>query len=118
MPAPFRKNQRLLTARDYRAVFADTRFKAGQREFLLLARPAGTPWHRLGLAVARKHAARAVTRNRIKRIARERFRHLAEDGIPLDMVFLTRPGAAALDRRTLARDLDRQFRRLLQRAGT
>ncbi|KGE04433.1 Ribonuclease P protein component [Pseudohaliea rubra DSM 19751] len=90
--------------------------KAGQREFLLLARPSEQSHHRLGLAVAKKHVARAVRRNRIKRIARECFRHLPTPTVPLDIVFLTRPGAGDLDKVALARGIDRQFRRLLERA--
>jgi ribonuclease P protein component len=75
------------------------------------------PHHRLGLAVAKKHVAKAVRRNRIKRIARERFRQLPPSAVPLDIVFLTRPGAGELDNAALATDIDRQFRRLIERAA-
>ncbi len=117
MAASFRKHQRLLTARDYRAVFSCVSVKAGQREFLLLARPSEQPHHRLGLAVAKKHVSRAVRRNRIKRIARERFRQLPPSAVPLDIVFLTRPGAGELGKAALATGIDRQFRRLIERAA-
>jgi len=117
MAASFRKHQRLLTARDYRGVFGCASVKAGQREFLLLATPSQQSHHRLGLAVAKKHVARAVGRNRIKRIARERFRQLPAPQVALDIVFLTRPGAGALDKAALASGIDRQFRRLLERAA-
>lgn len=116
MAATFRKEQRLLTAGDYRAVFAGASVKAGQREFLLLGTAGAASWHRLGLAVAKKHASHAVTRNRIKRVARECFRNLEPAEQPLDIVFLTRPGAAGLDRRALAEALDRQLHKLIQRA--
>ena len=40
--------------------------------FYIERRPAGRP--RLGILISRKHAARAVDRNRIKRCIREAFR--------------------------------------------
>lgn len=117
MAARLRKRQRLRTAREFRAAFRGVRARAGQREFLLLAADGGAPWHRLGLAVAKKHAAKAVVRNRIKRVARECFRHLPVAREPLDIVFLTRPGAGEIDRRALAAAVSDQLERLLQRAG-
>ena len=55
--------------------------------FYVESRNAGGP--RLGLLVTRKHAARAIDRNRIKRCLREAFR-LEQDGLgPLDV--LVRP---------------------------
>jgi ribonuclease P protein component len=41
--------------------------------FYFARRPAGPP--RLGILISRKHAPRAVDRNRIKRSIREAFRH-------------------------------------------
>lgn len=41
---------------------------------MLYARPAGLPNARLGIVVAKRFAPRAVTRNTIKRVARELFR--------------------------------------------
>jgi ribonuclease P protein component len=55
--------------------------------FYLESRNAGGP--RLGLLVTRKHAARAVERNRIKRCLREAFRLEQERLGPLDV--LVRP---------------------------
>lgn len=42
--------------------------------FVLYTRPAGLPNARLGIVVAKRFAPRAVTRNTIKRVARELFR--------------------------------------------
>ena len=42
--------------------------------FVLYIRPAGLPNARLGIVVAKRFAQRAVTRNTIKRVARELFR--------------------------------------------
>lgn len=112
----FTRSRRLLTAGDYRAVFDDVRFKAGQKEFVLLARPAATSHSRLGLAVARKHIRRAVNRNVVKRLAREVFRMLPQTEPPLDIVLLTRPAAAQTDRARLRAAMILQFQQLQRRA--
>lgn len=52
---------------------------------------------RIGLAIARKAVAKAIARNRIKRIIREEFR-LHQQRLPtLDMVFYVPPGAGRHD---------------------
>jgi ribonuclease P protein component len=112
----FSRSRRLLSAGDYRAVFDDVRFKAGQSEFVLLARPSSTEHSRLGLAIARKHIRRAVNRNLMKRLAREVFRMLPPAEPALDIVLLSRPAAAHSDRASLRAGLLRQFRLLQQRA--
>ncbi|MCX7894163.1 MAG: ribonuclease P protein component [Burkholderiales bacterium] len=42
--------------------------------FRLSLRPNGLPYARLALVVAKRHAPRAVDRNRVRRLAREAFR--------------------------------------------
>lgn len=110
--AGFTSHQRLLTASDYKRVFDAPDHKAGQRELLMLARKNGLKKHRLGLAIAKKHVPHAVNRNLIKRIARERFRHLIQEHPGLDIVVLTRPGAGRADKVTISAALGRQFTRL------
>ena len=67
---------RLLSTTDFQCVF-----KAGKRyrgnEFTVIARANELDFPRLGLAISRRSAARAVDRNRIKRLVRERFRTAA-----------------------------------------
>ena len=113
----FRPNQRLISATDYQQVFKAPDLKAGQQEVLLLARRNDLSHHRLGLAVAKKHIRTAVKRNQLKRLAREAFRTLKTDKQGLDIVVLSRPGAAKADRAHLRRALDRQFQRLESRKG-
>ncbi|MEQ8516951.1 MAG: ribonuclease P protein component [Chromatocurvus sp.] len=113
----FGKDKRLLSASDYRVVFSDAVLRSGQKEFLLLARGNDRGHHRLGLAVAKKHVRLASQRNRIKRGAREAFRQLPETLTGLDIIFLTRPGAATGDCTVLTVDLPRQLQRLCRKSA-
>jgi len=56
---------------------------------------------RLGLAIARRVARRAVDRNRIRRVARETFRLQRHALRPADYVVLARAQASDADERTL-----------------
>lgn len=67
---------------------------------------------RLGLAVGRRVSKRAVERNRLKRLVRERFRLAAASLPPFDLVVTAKPGAAAATRAVLHADLERLFRRV------
>ena len=113
----FGRSKRLPRAAGRRVVFSGAALRAGQNEFLLLARSNDCGYHRLGLAVAKKHVRRATQRNRIKRGAREAFRHLPDTGPGLDIIFLTRPGAAKTSRDVYTRDLPRQLQRLCNKAA-
>lgn len=113
----FGRHKRLLSASDYRVVFSGAALRAGQNEFLLLARSNDCGHHRLGLAVAKKHVRRATQRNRIKRSAREAFRHLPDSEPGLDIIFLSRPGAAKTGKDVYTRDLPRQLQRLCSKAA-
>ena len=113
----FGKERRLLCAKDYREVFNGAICRGGQKEFLLLARGNNSGHHRLGLAVAKKHVKLATHRNRIKRLAREAFRQLPESRPGLDIIFLTRPGAAACSADVYSRDLPRQLARLCSKSA-
>lgn len=113
----FGKDKRLLCASDYRVVFNDAALRVGQKEFLLLARNNNRGHHRLGLAVAKKHVRLATRRNRIKRGAREAFRQLPESLPGLDIIFLTRPGAADTSAGVFTKDLPRQLERLCRKSS-
>lgn len=117
-------------------VFAEPDFRLRRHPFMLLARYRG-PGHRdaghrdaghrnaghrdveparIGFVVGKKHARRAVARNRIRRMARERFRQTrglqTSDQGGLDIILMARPGAADLDRAQLAEVLGWLFERL------
>jgi ribonuclease P protein component len=111
----FSRNQRLLTAADYRRVFSAPESKAGQAECLLLAAFNELGHHRLGLAVAKKHIPTAVRRNQFKRIAREEFRHLEDSAAGVDIVVLSRAAANTASTEELRDAIGKQLRRVLRR---
>ena len=139
--AGFSRSKRLLTASDYRYVFSKPDFRFGNRSVLCLARLSGealklqepaesenspkdsvidkeryTKTHRLGLAVSKKHLKKAVNRNLVKRLARERFRSaFCDEQTPFaaaDVVILTRPGAAGATRAELRGAIDATLSKL------
>ena len=102
----FPKQSRLLSAEDFKAVFDNARYKVSNRHFLFLAIDNDRSEPRLGLVVAKKHVAKAVGRNRLKRIIRERFRHNKALLGGLDVVVLVRKDVNNLERSQVARTLD------------
>lgn len=106
----FRPASRLLSGKEYTAVFANRRvlrggpFELYYRPLTSLVVPAGpeTPampasntahcTARLGLVVPKRNAKRAVHRNVVKRLAREAFRHVCSQLPAYDLVLrLGRP---------------------------
>ena len=69
----FTSTDRLLNERQYSYVFADP-IKSADASYTVLARPNTHTGPRLGVIVSKKNVARAVVRNRLKRIIRESFR--------------------------------------------
>jgi len=93
----FPKNNRLLNAADYKTVFDNARFKVSCQEILVLAVANTQPFPRLGLVIAKKNVAKAVQRNRLKRLLRNSFRLNNEQLSGLDIVVLIRKNADTLD---------------------
>lgn len=112
----FAKSQRLLTPADYKQVFDQASIKVSTAEILMLARPNGLDKPRLGLVIAKKHAKRAVARNRIKRQARESFRLLHASLGGIDIVLLGRKGIGSLDQTALRQALDHLWDQLGRKA--
>ena len=114
-PAGFSPNQRLHKPAEFGRVFAEPA-RSSDRYFTVLARPNDRSAARLGLTVSRRAAKRAVDRNKLKRLARESFRHRASLP-PWDFVVLARTGADRAERRVLRESLDRHFEQLTKVAA-
>lgn len=114
--ARFPRSNRLLHAPDYARVFAQPN-KTSDDCFTVLARTtasAATP-ARLGLAISRKCARRAVDRNRIKRLIRESFRAVQQALQGGEFVVMCRPAAVARDNAHLRESLTSHWRRQRER---
>lgn len=113
----FTKARRLLTPSQFKAVFDGAAFKVSTRELLILARPNALPGARLGLVIGKRHAKLAVSRNRIKRAARETFRQRQAELAGLDGIVLARGGIDQLDQRELQLQLSQLWRQLQRKAS-
>ncbi|MFO7602617.1 MAG: ribonuclease P protein component [Gammaproteobacteria bacterium] len=67
---------------------------------------------RLGLAISKKRARRAVDRNRIKRLVRESFRQHQDELQGCDFIVLAQNATASADNPTLFKALQNHWRQL------
>ena len=109
--ACFPRRVRLTGRSAFDHVFAQP-IKSSDRCFTVLTRPNDLAHPRLGLAIARKVAKSAVTRNRIKRLVRESFRQRQAQLGGMDYVVLGRVGLADLENQVVFASLERHWRRL------
>lgn len=87
----FDKSRRLLNAWEFQRVFDNNSARVSRANLLLLALPNDMTRSRMGLVVAKKNIPDAVSRNRLKRVARETFRRTRLT-TPVDVVVLARRG--------------------------
>jgi len=115
----FSRQSRLLKPAEFKSVFQRP-IRSGDDCFRILARANGIKRHRLGMAVSKKACARAVGRNRIKRVIRENFRTTPAEQMPaiaLDIVVLPTAIAANQSNRILDESLSTHWQRLTSKAG-
>jgi len=110
----FTREQRLLKSTDFGRVLVGG-VRSADRYFTVLACAGASGTARLGLTMSRRSAKRSVDRNRLKRLAREAFRN--KELPALDFVVMSKPGAAAADKRILRQSLDAHFDNLAARAN-
>ncbi|MGB5304804.1 MAG: ribonuclease P protein component [Gammaproteobacteria bacterium] len=110
----FPRRIRLTSPGDYQQVFKSCRYRQTQRWLTLLATPNQLGHPRLGLVISRKVAGDAVARNRIKRLARESFRHWQSRLDAVDIVLLGRPGIARQSNRVLVTALENLWTQLIE----
>ena len=107
----FSRSARVRTRAEYSSVFDGAR-RVSDPLMTLHWLKADTP-ARLGLAVSRKVDARAVGRNRIKRVLRDAMRHLRSEMAGGDFVVVARSAAKVAENPQIRE----AFERLLRRAG-
>lgn len=109
MIADFPREARLLSGGQFKRVFDARRVESNRYFRIHWAEcperedqpPPCSSGPRLGLAIAKRVARRAVDRNRIRRIVRETFRKRRHSMRPVDFVVLAKPPATEADSRTL-----------------
>lgn len=104
----FKSDLRLLNAENYSYVFSKAQ-RFGNRSFTLLARENELGFPRLGLAISKKNAKRAVDRNRIKRQIRESFRLNQHDLPGIDIIAMSKPNALLLNNKEMRKQIDKQW---------
>ncbi|MGI9270229.1 MAG: ribonuclease P protein component [Woeseiaceae bacterium] len=105
----FQKESRLLDAAAYGRVFKKAT-RSRDKWFTVLCRENDGGEARLGLAVSKKHCKAAVSRNRIKRLVRESFRHHQEDLAGFDVVVINQPATRSANNKQLFNSLDGHWR--------
>ena len=115
--ARFPRRVRLTEPADYQRVFKGSGYRLNNRWMTLLAVPNQLQFPRLGLAISRKVARTAVARNRIKRVARESFRHWQTRLPTLDIVVLGRGGVSTCSARELDKALEKLWIKLIEKCA-
>ena len=108
----FPRSARLLTAADYACVFKKNQRFSDKHWTILVHSDKSIP-SRLGLAIAKKRAKRAVDRNKIKRIARESFRAHQHQLVGLHLVVMNRDAATKESTSGLRRSMDSLCRKII-----
>ena len=109
--ARLQKRARLLKASEFNRVF-DKATRSSDQYFTVLARLNENDYPRLGLAISKKRAKLAVTRNRLKRLIRESFRLKQHELCCADYVVLAGQKCALATNRRLLQSLDKHWQKL------
>ena len=108
----FPRELRLLTPQDFNCVFQNS-IRAGSPYITLVVRKNHFSFPRLGFAIAKKQVKRAHERNRIKRIAREYFRHNQDKLSGIDFILMARHAVIELDNQKLTAILDKLCQQII-----
>ena len=92
--------------------------RIASRNFVLRARPNGLPHARLGIIAGKKAAARAVDRNRAKRLIRDVFRSATSDLGSLDIAVQLRTDLRAELNRDARDELAKLLETLVRRVAS
>ena len=108
----FDRSSRLLKPAEFKRVFDGTEWRGSTPHLLVLAAANQTDQPRLGFVIAKKQIKHAASRNRVKRLIRESFRHHQHDLPAHDYVILARSGLAELDNQQIREMIDRLWFRM------
>ncbi len=114
----FSRQSRLLKPAEFKLVFQQA-IRSADDYFRILARVNEIQHHRLGMAVSKKACAKAVGRNRIKRVIRENFRtRMTGPKLDKSLDFVVLPSLAAANQcnKTLDESLTTHWQRLISKA--
>lgn len=109
--AAFPRAARLLTPKDFARLRTCSR-RVGTRHFSAEVAPSLGVAARLGMAVSKRVSKSAVRRNRIKRIARDSFRHVWPELPAFDILLIARFSADQEDNSSLRAELSRLWQRI------
>lgn len=109
--ADFPRAARLLRPQDFARLRGNSQ-RIGTRNFSVQVGAFDGTGARLGLAISRRVSKRAVRRNRIKRIARDSFRHARLLLPAFDILLIARSGADLEDNASLRGELVTLWKRI------
>lgn len=110
--ATFPRAARLLTAQDFARLRNCSR-RIATRNLTAEVAASATGGVRMGLAVSRRVSKKAVRRNRIKRIARDSFRHHRAEFPALDILVIARTSADLQDNPALHAEFAHLWQRIV-----
>ncbi len=108
----FPRELRLLTPFDFNYVFQEST-RAGSPFLTLITRKNQLSHPRLGFAIAKKQVKRAHERNRIKRLAKEYFRHHQHQLPNIDFILMAKQPVIELDNQQLFATLDKLCQKIV-----
>jgi ribonuclease P protein component len=104
---------RLCSPAEFRRVFQQAT-RSGDRFFTVLWRVNDHPTARIGFAIAKKQISLAVGRNRVRRLARESFRHQRDNFPGVDIVLLAKTAAGKASNEQLFKSLEKHWLKINQ----
>ena len=108
----FTKQQRLLTPAAFREVFDVPERKLHQAHLMAFVRSNTLEQPRLGMAITKRKVPTAVSRNLLKRLIREGFRHQAINLENKDIVFIVKKSVKGVSNTDLKKEINNIFKKI------
>ena len=116
LTACFERRARLIKAEEYSSVF-NKAHRSKDQYFTVLAKPKKQGCAKLGLAVSKKRAKKAVSRNRLKRIIRESFRLSQHTIARADYVVMIQQSSEKISNKQLFSSLGMHWQKLTEKCA-